>query len=156
MDMKTWWPMGWLKRSLPLIVFALLGTACVSGTPAISIEEQEAKLSPIIVGSASVFMKIINSGSGDDALVRARINLPGTIVELHDFVDGKMATTDRIPVPSKSEVQLRPASFHLMIFKMPKEVTEGHEFILTLSFEKSGEIPVPMQFTSNATKRKVR
>lgn len=143
-------------RSPPLIAFMLLGAACSSGAPAITIEEQDAKLSPVIMGSASVFMKIVNSGSGDDTLVRAQTSIPDSIIELHDFVEGKMAKTDRIPIPSKSTVQLRPASFHLMIYKMPKEVKEGHEFIITLTFEKSGELRVPMQFTSNATKQKVR
>lgn len=148
---RTWRAGEWLTRSLPLIICMLLGTACFSGAPVITIEEQEAKLSPIIVGSASVFMKIINSGSGADTLVSAKTNMADSIVELHDFIDGKMAKTDKMPIPSRSSVQLRPASYHLMIFKLPKEVKEGHAFMLTLSFEKSGDIRVPLQFSQKPT-----
>jgi len=141
--------------SLALIAAALVALVligCSPGVPEITVAEQDAKFSPIIVGSGSVFMKIINAGRGDDALVRAQVNMPGTIVELHEVNDeGKMVKTDRIRVPARSTVQLRPAGIHIMIFKMPKEVHEGHQFMLTLSFEKTGDLTVPMQFTANTT-----
>ena len=138
--------------SLALIAAALLWTSCSPGVPEITVTEQNAKFSPIIIGSGSFFMKIINAGRGDDALIRAQVSMPGTLVELHDVNDeGKMIKTDRIPVPAKSTVQLRPYGVHIMIFKMPKEVQEGHQFILTLSFEKTGDLRVPMQFTANET-----
>jgi copper(I)-binding protein len=131
-----------------LVLILLSGYACSPGIPAITIEGQDAVLSPIIVGAGSIFMKIINSGSGDDTLLKAHANIDGTIVELHDMQDGKMAKVNKIHIPSKSTVQLRPAGLHLMIFKMPREVKAGHEFTITLSFEKSGEIRLPLQFTS--------
>ncbi len=137
---------------LAQVAAALVWTSCSPGAPEITVTEQDAKFSPIIVGSGSVFMKIINAGRGDDALVRAQVSLPGTVIELHEVNDeGKMVKTDRIRVPAKSTVQLRPAGVHIMIFKMPKEVQEGHQFILTLSFEKTGDLQVPLQFTANAT-----
>ena len=137
-----------------LAAFMLTGISCSSGTPVITIEEQDAKLSPVIVGSGSIFMKIVNSGSGADSLVKAQINIPGAVIELHDLQDGKMTTIDRIPIPAKTTVLLRPASYHLMIFRMPKEVKEGSGVIVTLSFEKHDEIRVPLQFTTSATNPK--
>ena len=152
--MMRWRMTDWFKCSLLLAAFMLPGIGCSSGTPIITIEDQEAKLSPVIVGSGSVFMKIVNSGSGSDSLVKAKIDIPGAVLELHDLQDGKMTTVDRIPIPSKTTVLLRPASYHIMIFRMPKEIKEGSGFIATLSFEKQGEIKVPLQFTGSATKQK--
>jgi copper(I)-binding protein len=137
-----------------LAAFILPGIGCSPGPPVITIEEQEAKLSPVIIGSGSVYMKIVNSGGGGDSLVKAQINIPDAIIELHDFQEGKMATVDRIPIPAKTTVQLRPASYHIMIFRMPKQIQEGSEVIVTLSFEKHAELKVPLQFTPNATNRK--
>ena len=143
-----------VRPYLALIVGILIWTGCAAGVPEISIEELDAKLSPIIVGSGSVFMKIKNVGNGEDALLRARINIDNTIVELHENQDGKMAKTDRILIPSKSIVLLRPASYHIMIYRMPKTVQEGDQFALTLLFEKTGVVSIPLKFTSDATNRR--
>ena len=141
---------------LAFLAVAQLVTSCSSGVPEITIAEQDAQLSPVIVGSGSLFMKIINAGRGEDALVRAQVSIPGAFVELHDVDEGKMVRTDRIRIPGQSTVQLRPAGVHLMIFKMPTEVKEGYAFTLTLSFEKTGDVFVPMQFITSATMRKNR
>src|SRR3990172_2391532 len=76
--------------SLALVAGALLWMGCSPGMPELFIEEQDAKLSPIIVGSGSVFMNITNTGRGEDTLVRAQVSMPGALVELHDVDDGKM------------------------------------------------------------------
>lgn len=146
---------AWSNCSALLAALLLSLTACPSGTPVITIEEQEARLSPVIIGSGSVFMKIVNIGSGGDVLVKARLNIPDTVVELHDLQDGKMVKVDRIPIPSKTTVLLRPASYHIMIFRMPKDIKEGSAVVATLLFEKVGEIRVPLQFTGSATKQKI-
>ena len=65
-----------------------------------------------------------------------------------------MKKIDPIPIPSKTTVLLRPASYHIMIFRMPKEVKERSEVSATLSFEKNGEIRVPLQFTTSETYHK--
>ena len=150
---------GITRRSLflALVAAVLVCIGCAPRAPELTVIDQDAKFSPIIVGSGSVFMKIINAGRGDDALVRARMNMPGTVVELHEVNDdGKMIKTDRIRIPARSTVQLRPAGVHIMVFKMPKEVQVGHLFILTLSFEKTGDFQVPIQFTANAANANAR
>ena len=123
-------------------------------SPDISIHEQRAHLSPAMLNVGSVFMKIINSGKGDDALVRARTKMPDVIVEIHDVVDGKMVKVDKIPVSSLSIVELKPRSLHIMLFKLPKDMKEGSEFILYLRFEKSGEKPVKVTFTKPSVPHK--
>jgi copper(I)-binding protein len=138
---------GWFILPVLSFICVLSVCACSPGVPAITIEDEEAILSPMIVGAGSIFMKIVNSGSGDDTLLNAQTDISGTIVELHDMKEGRMIKVNKIPIPSKSTVQLRPAGFHLMIFKMSRDVKAGHEFTMTLTFKKSGEIRLPLQFT---------
>jgi copper(I)-binding protein len=103
----------------------------------------------MMIGVGSVFMKIVNSGGGDDAIISASTNIPDTITELHDVKEGKMARIESVRIPSKSIVVLRHAGLHIMIFKMPKEVKEDFEFTLVLTFEKSGENIVPLKLTNH-------
>jgi periplasmic copper chaperone A len=132
-----------------LLVFLAQGTVCLAaGTPEVTVKEQKAVLSPMIVGAGAAFMTIVNAGSGDDALVRARTDMAGTIVEPHDFKDGKMIRAEDIPIPAKGAVSLRPGGLHIMIFNIPKSVKEGHSFDMTLVFEKSGEMTIPFRFAS--------
>ena len=114
------------------------GTAC-SRAPGIDIYRAEARVSPVLLGVCSVFMKIENHGDGDDTLLGARADFPGTITELHDMKEGKMVKRDKISIPAKSVVDLRPGGVHIMVLKMPSDIKEGQEFNLFLTFEKSGE-----------------
>ncbi len=141
------------QKTLPslLLVFLLLleflsGTACQSGSPSIEIDSPQAILSPVIIGSCSVFLNIDNKGRGPDRLISARLHDTGTVAELHIMDGGKMRKTDRIEIPSSHAVHLRPAGPHVMVFRMPKGSKKGDVFTMTLSFEKSGEkvISVPI------------
>ncbi len=104
----------------------------------------------MFVGVCSVFMKIENAGNGDDALLGARADIPGTFAELHAVRDGKMVKSGRISVPAKGAVELRPGGRHIMIFKMPPDMREGQEFVLLLTFEKSGEKRVTLKLLRTA------
>lgn len=141
---------GMRRMILPalLLVFLAQGSVCPAAPSEITVREQKAVLSPMIVGAGAAFMTIVNTGSGDDTLVRARTDMPETIVELHDVKDGKMIKAEEIPIPAKSTVSLRSGALHIMIFRMPKTVKDGHAFTMTLVFEKSGEVTLPFRFTS--------
>jgi len=130
---------------LIVIIFIVLLSGMAIGMgrspkfPNISIEAQEAKLSPMIIGSASVFMNISNTGDIEDVLTGARVDIPDAVAEIHDTKDGKMVKAGKIRIPSKGIVELKPGGLHIMIFKMPEDIKEGHEFKMHLLFERSGE-----------------
>jgi hypothetical protein len=134
--------------SLFVVFGALCVVGCTSGTPALEVESPQAKLSPAMFGVGSAFLTIVNKGSGNDTLVAASVDIPGTTTELHDVQNGRMAKIEKISIPSNDSIILRPGSLHIMIFNMPREVKEGRNFTLTLLFSKSGEKRVPIQFTS--------
>lgn len=134
---------------LVLAVLFALGAGCTAQAPQITIEGQYANLSPMLIGVGSVFMKIENGG-GKDALVRATVDIPGAVVEMHDVQDGRMVKVDRISIRSHGTVELKPRALHIMIFKMPKEIKIGSAVTLTLVFEKTGELQVPVKFAPAA------
>lgn len=132
------------STSLGVVLLFLLaatssGTAACSRVPRIEIDRPEARLSPVLLGVCSIFMKIENFGNGDDTLLGARVDIPGTITELHDVKDGKMVKRGEISIPANSVVDLRPGSMHIMVLRMPVDMKEGQEFTVLLNFEKSGE-----------------
>ncbi len=123
---------------LAAVFFALQFSGCKTGDPSLEIGPAEALLSPIIIGSASIFMQISNSGPGEDSLTGARLDIPRAVAELHDMQDGKMVKSDGIAIPARATVQLRPFGQHIMIFRLPKEMKAGDTIMLSLSFRKSG------------------
>lgn len=119
-------------------------TGCSSQPPQLSLEDQYAILSPVFIGAGSVFFKIRNTG-GKDALVRATVDLPNTVIELHDMQDNRMVRVEKIAVPARDMLDLRPGGKHIMIFNLPKTVQEGSEVLLTLTFERSGVKQMPVR-----------
>jgi periplasmic copper chaperone A len=127
-----------LSRAVPLLVAALCGAGGCAGAPRITLGAPEARLSPMFGGACSVFLEIRNEGGGD-ALVGARVDVPGAIAELHDVKDGRMVKAARVDVPAHGAVGLRPGGLHVMVFKLPRDVGAGAELTVHLAFEKAGE-----------------
>jgi len=134
-----------MQVAAALVVIVVAGAGCTSQPPQITIEGQYANLSPIFIGAGSVFFKIKNTG-GRDTLVGAAVAIPNAVIELHDVKEGRMVRVDKIVVPSRDTMDLRPGGHHIMIFNMPRTVQEGSELTLALRFERSGEKRVPIRF----------
>lgn len=128
-----------------LVVVGLAGAGCTSQPPQVTIEGQYANLSPIFIGAGSVFLKVRNTG-GRDVLVGAAVAVPNTVIELHDVKDGRMVRVDKIVIPSRETMELKPGGHHIMIYNMPRTVQEGSELTLLLRFERSGEKKVLIRF----------
>jgi len=119
--------------------------ACEPQAPQIEIEGAYATLSDMFLGAGSVFMDIHNTG-GRDALLSTTADVSGSVSELHDVDGSRMVKIDRLAVPARSVVELKPGSRHIMVFNMPRTVREGSEIILTLRFERSGDKKVQVRF----------
>lgn len=121
-----------------LLVFSVVWSGCSEGTPSLELDRPQAVLSPLIVGSASVFLEIRNAGNGADVLRSVDVSMPGAFVELHDMELERMAKKERIDIPARSETRLRPLGPHLMLYKLPADIKSGGTLTLTLHFERSG------------------
>jgi copper(I)-binding protein len=136
-----------------LLTAVAAGIACTPRPPQIAVERAEVELSPVMLGVGSIFMKIVNTGSGGDELVSARLSIPGTITELHEMKDGRMARVKKIAIPSGTSVVMKPVGPHIMVFMLPKDIREGSEITLSLVFEKTGEKKITAKVTKPYLRR---
>jgi periplasmic copper chaperone A len=110
------------------------------------IEHPWSRQPPMAADVAAGYMKITNTGTEDDRLVKATAEITGT-VQLHDMkMDGDVMKmielTDGIPIPAGQTVELKPKSLHVMFMDLKTPPKEGDEFKGTLTFEKAGTIEV--------------
>lgn len=127
------------------VAVLLLHAGCAQQEPQISIESQSAVLSDLFLGVGSVFMSIRNAG-GRDALLTAEADVPGTVAELHDTDGKRMVRLDRLVIPARDAVEMRPGGMHIMVFNLPKSVQPGAEIGMRLTFERSGERQIKVRF----------
>lgn len=133
-----------ISRYLPLFIYiALALLACDGGRPKLTIEGARAELSPVMRGEGMVYLRIVNSG-GKDTLTQVKISIPGATADLHVMKGNFMVLAKTMFIPAKGTVELQPMASHIMLENMPGDVKEGQPLILTLVFEKSGEMQVPV------------
>jgi periplasmic copper chaperone A len=130
-----------------LVALLLLLTACADrGDPAVAVGPAQA--SPPVAGSSQVVVTIENTGDGPDRLVGA--STPAALgVELHRTIieDGqaRMVELEAVDVPAGGRVRFRPGDLHLMLVVPDGTVVVGGTFELTLRFDRSGEVTVPVE-----------
>lgn len=128
----------WACRIAPLLVLPAVAAGC-SRAPRIAIAGQEARLSPMLTGTCSIFMRIENAGDGDDSLLQARVDVPGAVAEIHGTSDGRMVKQDAVRIPANGAVELKPGGLHIMVFRLPRDAGVGYQFTLRLAFRTAGE-----------------
>jgi copper(I)-binding protein len=102
-----------------------------------------------MTGTGAVFMRVINDGQGPDRLVGGETDV-ARVVEIHETVmEGDVTTmqmlANGLEIPAKSEVLLKPGSFHVMLIGMQRDLAVGDRFNITLQFEESGEMDLAVQ-----------
>jgi periplasmic copper chaperone A len=138
-------------RSIRAVVAALLGATLLvacgdGGEPRLEIGEAQA--APPIAGSSQIVVDVTNTGEGDDRLVAA--TTPAALgVEVHETTieDDRavMRERDDVELPAGETVSFRPGHLHLMLVVPDQTVTVGASFDLTLEFDRSEPITVPVE-----------
>jgi periplasmic copper chaperone A len=126
---------------------AVLLTACGGGgDPRIVVGAAQA--SRPIAGSSQIVVTISNEGDGDDELLGGETEA-ALAVELHRTIieDGRasMVQLDGLEVPAGGSLRFQPGDLHLMLVIPDETVVPGGTFDLTLRFDRSGEVTVPVE-----------
>ncbi len=129
--------------TVTLVTAVTLLFACQSGPPQIRIEGAKAELSAAIVGEAMVTMKLKNDG-GPDVLTGVKTDIPGAKVFFHEMQGERMTNAESMKIPARTTTELKMGGSHIMIDDLPKTITEGSHFNITLVFAKSGEQQIPL------------
>ncbi|MDP1817990.1 MAG: copper chaperone PCu(A)C [Leadbetterella sp.] len=143
-------------RFLQGLVISLLLVTMIAGcapapAPSLTIENGWGRPSPTMPTTGGIYMVIKNTGDAPDNLLSGSSPACGSI-ELHEMVkksDGTMGMNlmDKpIEVPAGGQVELKVGGLHVMcIMKVDDQFKPGAMVDLTLVFEKSGEIKIPVE-----------
>lgn len=107
-----------------------------------------ARATPPRAPVAGGFLTVANHGAEDDRLVsvsapfsdRAEIHemaMEGDTMKMRQLPDG-------LPIPAGQTVELKPGGYHLMFMDLKAPLVEGDVAEITLTFEKAGELVVPL------------
>jgi periplasmic copper chaperone A len=131
---------------VPLLLWALVTTACAGGEP--DIETGAARAAEPAGGASQVVVDVTNAGDGDDTLVGAT-SPAAAAVEIHrtEIDDGRaqMLQLEEVEVPAGQTLRFRPGSLHLMLVVPDETVSRGGTFPLVLHFDRSGERTVDVE-----------
>ncbi len=133
---------------IALLIFVMvIGVSACSGekVPDIQISGAWARQSPKAATNGAAYMVIENKGGADDALIGASADV-SDVVEIHEMVIDdnnvmhmKPVAGQRLVIPAKGKVELKPGGYHIMFIGLKEPLKEGDVIDLTLKFEKSGE-----------------
>lgn len=118
-----------------------------SGASTIEIHHQRVFTAPPMAPVTGGFMVILNHSDQADALIGASSDIAKN-TEIHKTeMDGdmmRMIAIPRLELAPKSETELKPGGLHVMFIGLTKPINEGDKVMLTLTFEKAGEVKLEL------------
>lgn len=136
--------------TLIVLVFGLMAFSACGGKkgPDIQISGAWARPSPKAATSGAAYMLIENKGNEDDALIKAEGDV-SDVTEIHEMtidensvMHMKPVAGQRLVIPAKGKVELKPGSYHIMLIGLHHQLQEGETVNLILTFEKAGVMKV--------------
>jgi hypothetical protein len=138
-----------MKKVIFAISIILLCLSNAYASNSIKVDKQWARPSLGHSKNTAIYMDIINLASENDALISVETDIAESS-EIHKSVniDGvaSMVKIDKLALPAKQTVTLKPRGLHIMLMKLYKPLNKGDKINLVFVFEKQGrmnvEIPV--------------
>ena len=99
--------------------------------------------------NTAAFMSITNNMDVDDTLYSVQSDL-AKVVQLHETYEAEndmmgMRHVDFIVIPSKSTVELKPGSFHIMLIGLNKNLKNEDSGWITAKFKVTDEVKLPVK-----------
>jgi copper(I)-binding protein len=145
------------RHLLPVFLLTLLcsaaafvvATPALAQTPVLTAHDAWAREPMGGRKMTGVFVVVENAGATPRAIVSASTDAADK-VELHEMKnDGgmmRMSPVKQIDVPARGKVELKPGSFHVMLFGIKGTPAAGDTMQLTLTFDDGTRLTVPAQF----------
>ncbi|CAM2999483.1 hypothetical protein SAMN04488021_101313 [Paracoccus aminovorans] len=97
---------------------------------------------------AGGFLTVANAGD-EDRLTAASAESVAGRAEIHEMaMEGDVMKmrrlADGLPIPAGGAVELKPGGYHIMFMDLKQPLVEGQVVDVTLTFQKAGEVVVPM------------
>lgn len=129
------------------VLLLVLAAAVLVAADGVAVERAWSRATAPAQTVGAIFCTLRNSGSEADRLVAVECAL-ATTVELHEHAkgaDGVMqmrAVAGGLAVPAAGAVELKPGSYHIMLFGLTQPLAKGGELAVTFVFAKAGRIAV--------------
>jgi periplasmic copper chaperone A len=135
-----------------LLAAAAVATASVvahTQTPVLTVHDAWAREPMGGRNMTGVFVVVENAGATPRAIVSASTDAAEK-VELHEMKNEggmmRMSPVRQIDVPARGKVELKPGSFHVMLFGIKGKPAAGDTMQLTLTFDDGTKVTTPAQF----------
>lgn len=123
-----------------LLLLPLVGLAADQ----LQITDVWARATPPGAPASAAYFRVTTDGP-EDKLVGVSSPVAGKAM-LHRSVesDGQvsMVHIDAVPLSADNPIVFRPRGYHVMLMQLRQPLEAGHEFPMTLSFEKAGDVQV--------------
>ncbi|PCJ27142.1 MAG: hypothetical protein COA94_04290 [Rickettsiales bacterium] len=123
------------------------GAADANHSSVLEISDAWARKSMSPNNNSAAYMKIHNPTDEQITIISASAMVVANNVELHkSFVDeggiSRMTAIDKIVVPAKSTIELKPGGIHIMLIDLKYSLSEGNKFIIKVKIQNSDPIGV--------------
>lgn len=118
-------------------------------TPVLSVHDAWVRLPMGGRDQTGAFVIVENAGATPRAIVRAATPSADK-VELHEMKNEggmmRMSPVKQIDVPARGKVELKPGSFHVMLFGIKGTPAAGESIALSLTFDDGTTLTIPAQY----------
>ncbi len=133
-----------------------------SMTSEIEITGAWARTSPTMASTGAAYMTIMSMngdrlvGASVDASIADHAEVHEVVMandsDMGDMSSGEMVMreVDGIDVPAGGMVMLKPGGYHVMIIDLVAPLEMGQTFDVTLTFDKAGDVVVPVEVRDEA------
>ena len=128
------------------LLLAAVALSAVEPTSAITINQPWARATAPSAVNGAIFAAITNAGATADELTAASVaSAIADHVELHAHAKDAqgvmhMAPVSSVSIPAGGKAELKPGSYHIMLFGLTHPLIEGQEIPVTLIFSHAGRI----------------
>ncbi|MBI4638806.1 MAG: copper chaperone PCu(A)C [Candidatus Rokubacteria bacterium] len=151
-----------MRMRTAVTILAALGAVLVDapGLPAqeprVRLENAWARRAPMMAGdgqaggktergNGAVYVTVVNRGKAADSVVAAATDAADK-VELHETYNMSgmmmMRPLPKFDVPAGGKLEMKPGSYHLMLFGLRRDLEPGDTVKVTLTLEKAGALSV--------------
>lgn len=122
-------------------------------SPGVAVTDAWARPPLTPTGAGAVYLTVVNNTRTADRLIGVKTSAAKRAqLHTHILTDGiaRMRRVERISLKAGGTIIMKPGGFHVMLMRPNAALKEGTKFLLTLVFERAGEIEVQV-LVRNAT-----
>lgn len=98
--------------------------------------------------NGAIFLTLTNAGTETDKLVGATTDV-ASMAEIHEVTTdasgiAQMRKIDGVEIGAGQQATLSPEGYHIMLMGLSAPLTDGQTFNVTLDFDKSADVVVPV------------